>query len=78
MVLSVGILFHSDYSQCERNVGTSDNELEPRLTVTFEVQKLVKRSDDFVFNLRMHGREITIQSRAENRDMIWIIESIVP
>ena len=74
MVLSAGILFHSNDSRIE----TSDNELGSQLTIFFEAQNLVKSRVDLIFDVCMHGCEITIDSRAEDRNMVWIIVGIVP
>ena len=75
-VLSAGTLFHSNYSWFEQRVETSGDE--PQLTMTFEIQNLVKSRDDLIFDVGVYEFEIMIDSRAEDRNMVWIIVNIMP
>lgn len=74
-VLSAGTLFHSDCSHPEPSSETNDSELQ--LTIFFKVQYIVKGGDNLIFDVSIESSEMTIESRAENRNMVWIIVSIV-
>ena len=67
MVLSAGTLFHSDYSRFARRVQTGDDD---PLTTTFKIQNLVKGRDDLILDVGMYDSKITINFRAEDRDMV--------
>ena len=40
--------------------------------MTFEIQNLVKSRDDLILDVSVYDFEITIKSRAEDCDMVWI------